>query len=103
MAVDVLDVTEISWFSIKYKALVLSITTSEAFGGTDITDAIGYAVPLAGAEPCDVTVEPTYRLTVVLTADDVVLAATSWLIRTTVALVDVLASKTRAAVPLAVR
>jgi hypothetical protein len=45
------EVTVIDVPSCKYKDVVLSTTIKEAFPGTDMVEAIGYAVPLDGAEP----------------------------------------------------
>jgi hypothetical protein len=51
MPLAVPEVTIMDEPSIKYTAVVLSTTISEASAGTDTVDTIGKAVPLDGAEP----------------------------------------------------
>ena len=83
-------------------AVVLSTTISEALAGTLTVETIGYAVPPEGAEPC-ATAPFEYRDTVVFTAlVPSTLAATIWLIFSTVPEAAALGSRTTAVVPLGV-
>ena len=51
MPLAVPEVTTIDVPSIKYTAVVLSTTISEASAGTETVETIGKAVPPEGAEP----------------------------------------------------
>ena len=80
-------------------AVVLSTTISEALAGTEIVDAIGYAVPPLGADPW-ATAPLEYRDTVAVTAFvPSTLAATIWLIFKTVPEAAAFGSSTTAVVP----
>jgi len=52
MPLAVPEVTVMDVPSCRYNCVVLSTTISAAFAGTEMVEAIGYAVPLDGAEPC---------------------------------------------------
>ena len=49
MPLDVPEVTTIDWFSIKYIAVVLSTTITEALAGTETVETIGKSVPAPAA------------------------------------------------------
>ena len=52
MPLAVPEVTVIDVPSIRYIAVVLSVTINDALAGTETVDTMGYAVPPLGAEPC---------------------------------------------------